>query len=106
VLVDLTRTRRGRLIQLAGEAAPPSDMEGKPEQLQNVSIEIGNSANPPGFNEQLTGAPLGATREFPVTYPDNYEVAELAAQRLTMRSRSRASAARNCWRWTMSSRRK
>ena len=78
VLVDLTRTRRGRLIQLAGEAPPASDMEGKPEQLQNVSIEIGNSANPPGFNEQLTGAPLGASREFPVTYPDNYEVAELA----------------------------
>jgi trigger factor len=78
VLADLTRTRRGRLIQLAGEAAPPSDMEGKPEALQNVSIEIGHAANPPEFNTHLAGAPLGATRDFVVTYPDDYEVKEMA----------------------------
>lgn len=78
ILVDLVRTRRGRLIQLAGEASPADEMQGKPETLQNVSVEIGNPANPPEFNEQLTGAPLGATREFPVTYATDYEVAELA----------------------------
>ena len=78
ILVDLTRTKRGRLIQLAGEATPPSEQEGKPEALQNVTIEIGNPANPEGFNEQLTGAPIGATRSFPVTYPAEYEVPELA----------------------------
>lgn len=78
ILADLTRTRRGRLIQLAGEAAPPSDMEGKPEALQNVSIEVGNAANPPEFNTHLAGAPLGATRDFAVTYADDYEIKELA----------------------------
>jgi len=77
VLVDLTRTRRGRLIQLTDDA-PAGDMEGKPETLQNVSIEIGNAANPPEFNTQLTGAPLGASREFPVTYAADYDVADLA----------------------------
>lgn len=78
VLADLTRTRRGRLIQLTGEATPPSDMEGKPESMQNVSIEIGHAANPPEFNTHLVGAPLGATREFAVTYADDYEVKEMA----------------------------
>jgi trigger factor len=53
-------------------------MEGKPEALQNVSIEIGHAANPPEFNAQLAGAPVGATREFAVTYADDYEIRELA----------------------------
>jgi len=78
VVADLTRTRRGRLIQLSGEATPPHEMEGKPEALQNVSIEVGNAANPPEFNTALAGAPIGATREFAVSYPDDYEVKEMA----------------------------
>ena len=78
ILVDLTRTRRGRLIQLSDEVAPASDMEGKPEELKNVSIEIGHVGNPPEFNTELVGAPIGATRSFPVTYPNDYEVKELA----------------------------
>ena len=78
VLVDLTRTRRGRLVQLAGEAPPTDELQGKPEHLQNVSIEIGNSANPSEFNEHLDGAPVGATREFAVVYPADYEIKELA----------------------------
>jgi len=43
-----------------------------------VAIEVGNSANPDGFNDQLTGAPIGASRSFPVTYPAEYQVPELA----------------------------
>ena len=78
VIADLTRTRRGRLIQLSGDATPPSEMEGKPETLQNVSIEIGNAANPAEFNAELAGAPIGATREFAVTYANDYEVQEMA----------------------------
>lgn len=78
LLVDLTRTKRGRLIQLAGEATPPDEQEGKPENIKNVSIEVGNAANPPGFNEHLIGAPIGATRAFPVNYPNDYSVPELA----------------------------
>ena len=55
LLVDLTRKKRGRLIQLSDEATPPADQEGQPETLQNVSVELGNAANPPGFDEQLDG---------------------------------------------------
>jgi len=78
VLVDLTRTRRGRLIQLSGEATPPSELEGKPEKLENVSIEIGNAANPPEFNTHLTDAPVGATRDFAVTYGEDAGSPDLA----------------------------
>jgi trigger factor len=76
VLMDLVRTKRGSLISLAGDA--PATGDSAPEKLENVSVEIGASANPPGFDEQLTGVEAGAVREFPVTYPSDYEVAELA----------------------------
>src|SRR4030095_4781633 len=31
-----------------------------------------------GFDEQLAGAAIGATREFPVSYPNDFSVPELA----------------------------
>lgn len=75
LLLDLTRTRRGRLISVPGEPEPEAE---KPESLENVSVEIGASANPPGFDENLTGVAEGDRREFTVTYPAEYEIAELA----------------------------
>lgn len=75
LLLDLTRQKRGRLIAVAGEAAPEGD--GEPESLQNVSVELGASANPPGFDDNLTGTVAGDTREFTVNYPADYEVTEL-----------------------------
>jgi trigger factor len=75
LLLDLTRTKRGRLIAVPGEPEPPAD---QPESLENVSVEIGASANPPGFDEHLTGTVEGDRREFTVTYPADYEIAELA----------------------------
>jgi trigger factor len=75
LLLDLTRTKRGRLIAVPGEPEPPAD---QPESLENVSVEIGASANPPGFDEHLTGATEGDRREFTVTYPAEYEIADLA----------------------------
>ena len=35
-------------------------------------------ANPPRFDDQLTGTTAGDTREFTVDYPHDYEVQELA----------------------------
>ena len=67
LLLDLTRRRRTRLIQLATEPTPLSDDE-KPEKLENVSIELGNPANPPGFDENLAGATAGVSRSFRVNW--------------------------------------
>jgi len=80
LLLDLTRTRRSRRIALAGDAepAPAHPDDDKPESLQNVSVELGNSANPPGFDEHLAGTSTGDTRSFTTAYPKDYGVEELA----------------------------
>jgi trigger factor len=77
ILADLTRTRRARLVTLAGET-PADARDGEPEELQNVTIEIGAPANPPGFDDGLSGASAGDVRRFRVDYPPDFEVAELA----------------------------
>ncbi len=76
LLVDLTRTRRTSLIEIPGQGQARS-ADDKPEKLENVSIEVGASANPPGFDDHLTGTSPGDTRAFPVTYPADYGVEEL-----------------------------
>jgi trigger factor len=80
VLLDLTRTRRPRRIALPGETAPPAAHpdDDKPEALQNVSIELGATANPPGFDEHLTGTSAADARSFTTSYPSDYGVEELA----------------------------
>jgi trigger factor len=79
LLLDLTRTRRARLITLSGESAAPggADKDSEPERLENVTVEIGASANPPGFDDHLTGTVVGDTRAFAVTFPADYEAEEL-----------------------------
>ncbi len=64
VLMDVTRTVKKD--------------DAKPEPMQNVSIELGATGNPPGFDENLSGVAAGDTRTFSVTYPTEYEVPELA----------------------------
>ncbi len=79
LLIDLTRTRRTSLIEAPGEGRPArGGMDDQPEPLQNVTVELGASANPPGFDQDLTGTSAGDTRSFTVTFPAEYEVAELA----------------------------
>ena len=55
------------------------EAQGEPaDKHENVSIEIGASANPPGFDEQLVGLSVGDEKRFPVDYPADYSVKELA----------------------------
>ena len=62
VVVDLVR-------EAPGEAA---------DRHESVSIEIGASANPPGFDDHLVGLSVGDEKRFPVDYPADYSVKELA----------------------------
>jgi trigger factor len=62
VVVDLVR-------EAPGEAA---------DRHESVSIEIGASANPPGFDDQLIGLGVGDEKRFPVDYPADHSVKELA----------------------------
>jgi trigger factor len=45
---------------------------------QDVTIEIGAAANPPGFDDEVVGTTVGETKRFEVRYPDDYEMKELA----------------------------
>jgi trigger factor len=52
--------------------------DGKPDTRDNVSVELGAKANPPGFDEQLLGLEVGATKSFDIHYPADYAIGELA----------------------------
>ena len=65
VVVDLER-REGR------------DPEPRADKHENVSIELGSKANPPGFDEQLLGLEAGTSKSFTIRYPPDYTIAELA----------------------------
>ena len=79
LLMDLTRTKRTSVIEIAGESRPAKGgMDDKPEALQNVTVELGSANNPPGFDQHLTGVSVGDTQSFTVTYPAEYEMPELA----------------------------
>ena len=54
------------------------DADGAPDTHSDVSIEMGAKANPPGFDEQLLGLEVGATKSFTLHYPADYTITELA----------------------------
>ncbi len=47
---------------------------------QGASIELGSGSFIPGFEEQLIGAKAGETKELKVTFPKEYQAAELAGK--------------------------
>jgi trigger factor len=79
VVVDLTRTARAKaeepLIVIPG--SPPPTKE-ETDKHDGVTVEIGASANPPGFDEELTGLHTGESKSFDIKYPDDYAIQELA----------------------------
>jgi trigger factor len=59
----------------------PFDKEGQAGEKtrhEKVPIEIGSTANPPGFDDELRGLKGGETKSFRVHYPDDHEVSDLA----------------------------
>ena len=54
------------------------DAGGTPDTHNDVSVELGAKANPPGFDEQLLGLEVGAQKAFTLHYPADYSIGELA----------------------------
>jgi len=54
------------------------DAEGKPDRHEDVSLELGSPANPPGFDAQLLGLRTGETKTFTTHFPEDYTVKEMA----------------------------
>jgi trigger factor len=86
------------LERLRDRAARYQPVEGRPAELgdtvvmdlvrqapgedadrhEDVSIDLGAPANPPGFDDQVVGLSEGDTRAFTIAYPDDHSVTELA----------------------------
>jgi trigger factor len=54
------------------------DAEGQPDRHEDVSLELGSPANPPGFDAQLLGLRTGETKTFTTHFPEDYTVKEMA----------------------------
>src|SRR5688500_18707559 len=76
LLVDVVRTPRQKLIVMPGETVQPE----KPETLENVSVELGSPANPPGFDDNLIGVTPESDKSFETAYPDDFAIEELRGQ--------------------------
>ena len=60
-----------------------ADGETHTDRHDNVTVDIGATANPPGFDEALIGLDAGSTKTFDVSYPSDYAVQELAGTTVT-----------------------
>ena len=66
-----------RLVTKPNDDTPDASAV-EPEQHQDVSVEIGNEVNPPGFDDELIGLAVGTKHAFTVTFPDDYKISSLA----------------------------
>jgi trigger factor len=54
------------------------DVDSEADRHENVSIEIGGPANPPGFDANLIGLSAGEEKTFTIHFPADYAVTEMA----------------------------
>jgi trigger factor len=85
VVMDLVRTATPKpepdepLVVIAGDPRPPKpSAEPQTDKHEGVTVEIGASANPPGFDDQLIALHEGNQKAFEIRYPDDYAIQELA----------------------------
>lgn len=86
VLMDLVRTAdagppepgAGIVLTDADASLDGGRGERKSDTHQNVTVDIGAPANPPGFDAALVGLTAGAQKTFDITYPADYAIKELA----------------------------
>jgi trigger factor len=66
------------VVSLERQGTDKDGKPGQPDKHEQVSIELGAPSNPPGFDAEVTGMAVGTTKQFTITYPDDYTVADLA----------------------------
>ncbi|MDD2432648.1 MAG: trigger factor [Clostridia bacterium] len=88
--IEKMRQRYAKLIVIEDEEACEGDfltidfvgkIAGEPFEGgtgENYSLELGSHTFIPGFEEQLLGVKVGETKDVVVTFPDEYQVEELA----------------------------
>jgi trigger factor len=65
----------GDIVTLDLERTDPT---GKVDKHADVAVELGASANPPGFDAQLLGLDVESTKSFTIQYPADHPIGELA----------------------------
>jgi len=90
--LDRLRERHAQLVPVEEGAAGMQDItvidfEGFVDEVAfpggkgtDYSLELGSGSFIPGFEEQLVGAKVGEEQEVKVTFPENYQAAELAGK--------------------------
>jgi trigger factor len=77
--MDLVRTAAKKteepLIVIPGQER---QVETETDKHDNVTVDIGAPANPPGFDEALIGINVNEEKTFDVSYPADYSIKELA----------------------------
>lgn len=84
--VDLQRWTYRDAQQATESGGVPPVPEGSgttKDSHAGVEVQVGAKANPPGFDAELLGLELGATKTFPIRYPSDYAVGELAGHVVT-----------------------
>ena len=77
VVLDLKRTAAATADE--GQAAGATHTD----RHDNVTVDIGGTANPPGFDDALVGLEAGASKTFDIRYPGDYAIRELAGTTVT-----------------------
>jgi trigger factor len=91
-MLQRLRERAARSEPVIGRAAETGDIvvadlvrstaQG-PERHENVNIELGSKANPPGFDDELAGLSPGEEKTFTIHFPGDYAVKEMASTDVT-----------------------
>ena len=66
------------VVDLVRQGTDANGVRGDEDRHEGVSIELGAASNPPGFDDQVAGMAVGETRQFTITYPNDYANPELA----------------------------
>jgi trigger factor len=74
VVLDLKRTAAAQ----SEDGSIAAGGETHTDRHDNVTVDIGASANPPGFDQELMGLTAGESKTFDVHYPPDYQISELA----------------------------
>jgi trigger factor len=76
-VTDRTCVERGDVVSLDYEARVDGKLTSRGE---NRDVELGANRFPPGFDDHLIGAPVGAKLDFEITYPTEHPTPELAGK--------------------------
>jgi trigger factor len=66
------------VIKVERQGTDKEGVQGPVDKHEQASIELGAPSNPPGFDQAMIGLNVGETKQFTLTYPNDYSVADLA----------------------------